>query len=45
MSEFYLKLIPEWEKKLNSTFDFNQYLEPLTKRKIFIIEKEKKKEI
>ena len=44
MSEFYLELVPEWKNKLNSAFDFNQYLEPLTKSKIFIIEKEKKKE-
>jgi len=43
VSEFYLELVPEWNNKLTA-FDFNQYLEPLTKSKISILEKEKKNE-
>ena len=44
VSEFYLELVSEWKNKLNLFFDFNQYLEPLTKSKVFILEKEKKNE-
>jgi len=44
VSEFYLDLVPEWEKKQSSSFDFKQYLEPLVKSKISILKKEKKGE-
>jgi hypothetical protein len=44
VSEFYLELVHEWKRKLNISFDFNQYLEPLTRSKVFILEKEKKDE-
>ena len=44
VNEFYLELVPEWENKSNNSFDFNQYLEPLVKSKIFILKKEKKGE-
>ncbi|MCE8163995.1 MAG: class I tRNA ligase family protein [Candidatus Moeniiplasma glomeromycotorum] len=42
ISEFYLELVPEWENKFNNSFDFNNYLRPLTKSEVFILEKEKK---
>ncbi|CFW93444.1 Putative Valine--tRNA ligase (fragment) [endosymbiont DhMRE of Dentiscutata heterogama] len=41
IDKFYLELTPEWKNKLNNAFDFNRYLEPLTKSKIFILEKER----
>ena len=40
--KFYLELIPEWENKLEKTFDFNYFLEPLTKNKLFFLNKEEK---
>ena len=45
VSEFYLELVPEWESKLNPSLDFNQYLKPLVKSKIFVLKKEKKVEL
>ncbi|MCE8162662.1 MAG: class I tRNA ligase family protein [Candidatus Moeniiplasma glomeromycotorum] len=32
--EYYLELTPEWEKKNIPPFNFNQFLEPLTKSKV-----------
>ncbi|WP_147411374.1 class I tRNA ligase family protein [endosymbiont GvMRE of Glomus versiforme] len=42
VSEFYLELVPKWENKLNNSFDSNQYLKPLTKSRVFILEREKR---
>ncbi|KLL05335.1 MAG: valyl-tRNA synthetase [Mycoplasmataceae bacterium RV_VA103A] len=39
VKRFYLELTPEWKNKLDHSFDFNQYLEPLTKSKVFVLEK------
>jgi valyl-tRNA synthetase len=45
ITDFYLELTPKWKKKVaNKSFDFNQFLEPLTKTRLIIgekIEKEK----
>ncbi|MCE8158877.1 MAG: class I tRNA ligase family protein [Candidatus Moeniiplasma glomeromycotorum] len=38
-NQYYLKLQSEWKKKLNPNFNFNQFLEPLTKSKVFFLEK------
>lgn len=33
--EVYCELIPEWKEKVDNLFDFNQFLIPLTKSKIY----------
>jgi valyl-tRNA synthetase len=38
VKEIYLELLPEWNNKFDWSFDFNKYLDPLSKSKIFIIE-------
>ena len=46
IADFYLELTPQWEKKFASkNFDFNQFLEPLTKTRLIISEKIEKEKL